>query len=75
LFAMLPNETFIYKGYIPFSSEYDREWLNQVNNSVIFSEKPMRSEEFLNHMVEALGIILAIIIDRSLKGRPRRMDS
>lgn len=29
----------------------------QVNNSVIFSGKPMGSEEFLNRMVEALGEI------------------
>ena len=31
----------------------------------------MGSEEFLNQMVEALGII----IDRRLKGRPRKMES
>jgi hypothetical protein len=30
----------------------------QVNNSVIFSGKHIGSEEFLNQMVEALGIIL-----------------
>ena len=30
----------------------------QVNNSVIFGGKPMGSEEFLNQMVEALGIII-----------------
>ena len=38
----------------------------QVNNSVTFSGKPVGSEEFLNQMVEALGIIL----DRRPKGRP-----
>ena len=40
----------------------------QVNISVIFSEKPIEPEEFLNRMVEALGII----IDRHPKGRPRK---
>jgi hypothetical protein len=30
----------------------------QINNSVAFSGKPMGSEEFLNQMVEALGIII-----------------
>ena len=40
----------------------------QVNNSVIFSVKPIGSEEFLNRMVEALDII----IDRRPKGRPRK---
>ena len=30
----------------------------QVNNSVIFSEKPTGSVEFLNQMAEALGIII-----------------
>jgi len=45
--------------------------LYQVNNSVTFSGKPMRSEEFLNQMVEVLGII----IDRHLKGRLRKMES
>jgi len=30
----------------------------QVNNSVIFSGKPIGSEKFLNQMVEALGIII-----------------
>ena len=43
----------------------------QVNNSVIFSGKSMGSEEFLNRMVEASGII----IDRCSKGRPRKMES
>jgi len=43
----------------------------QINNSVIFSRKPIGSENFLNQMVEALGII----IDRRLKGRPRKMES
>ena len=43
----------------------------QVNNSVIFSGKPMESEEFLNQIVKVLGIT----IDRRLKGRPRKMES
>jgi len=43
----------------------------QVNNSVTFSEKPMGFEEFLNQMVEVLGIT----IDRHPKGRPRKMKS
>ena len=43
----------------------------QVNNSVIFSGKPIGSEEFLNQMVEALGII----IDKRPKGRPGKMEN
>jgi len=43
----------------------------QLNNSVTFCVKTMESEEFLNRMVEALGII----IDRRPKGRPRKMES
>jgi len=43
----------------------------QVNNSVAFSGKPMGSEEFLNRMIEALGII----IDRRPKGRPCKIES
>jgi len=43
----------------------------QVNNLVTFSEKPIESAEFLNHMVEALGII----IDRRPKGRLLKMES
>ena len=43
----------------------------QVNNSVTFIERPKESEEFLNQMVEALGII----IERRPKGRPRKMES
>jgi len=43
----------------------------QVNNSVAFSRKPMGSEEFINQMVETLGII----IDRRPKGRPRKMEN
>ena len=43
----------------------------QVNNAVIFREKPIGSGEFLNQMVEALGII----INRRSKGSPRKMDS
>jgi len=42
----------------------------QVNNSVTFNVKPTGSEEFLNQMVEALGIT----IDRRPKGRPRKME-
>jgi len=41
-----------------------------LNNSVIFSEKPIGFKEFLNRMVEALGVI----IDRCPKGRPRKME-
>jgi len=43
----------------------------QVNNSVTFSGKPIGFEEFLNQMVEALGIT----IDRRPKGRPRKIES
>ena len=43
----------------------------QVNNLVTFREKPIGSEEFLNQMVEALGII----IDRHPKGRPCKMEN
>jgi len=43
----------------------------QVNNSVIFSGKPVGSEEFINRMVEALGTN----IDRRPKGRSREMES
>ena len=42
-----------------------------LNNSVIFSGKPIVSEEFLNQMVEALGIIT----NRPPKGRPRKRES
>jgi len=42
-----------------------------LSNSVTFSEKPIRSKEFLNHMIEALGII----IDRRPKVRLRKMES
>ena len=45
--------------------------MSQVNNSVALSEKPIGSEEFLNQMVETLGII----IDRRPKGRTRKMKS
>ncbi len=40
----------------------------QLNNSVAFSGKPIGSGEFLNQMVEALGIT----IDRRPKGRPHK---
>lgn len=42
----------------------------QVNNSVIFNGKPTESEEFLNQLVETLGIT----IDRRPNGRPRKME-
>jgi hypothetical protein len=45
--------------------------LCQVNNSVTFSGKPIGSEEFLNRMVETLGIT----INRSPKGRPHKRKS
>ena len=38
------------------------------NNSVTFRLKPVGSEEFLNQMVEVLGIT----INRRPKGRPRK---
>jgi hypothetical protein len=40
------------------------------NNSIIFSGKPIESEEFLNWMIEDLDII----IDRRPKGRPRKRE-
>ena len=43
----------------------------QGNNSVTFSETPIGAEEFLNRMVEALGIT----IYRRPRGRPRKMES
>jgi hypothetical protein len=43
----------------------------QVNNLVTSSGKPIGFEEFLNQMVEVLGII----IDKRPKGRPRKMES
>ena len=43
----------------------------QINNSVTFGGKSMEHEEFLSQMVETLGII----IDRRLKGRPRKIGS
>ena len=43
----------------------------QVNNSVTFSGRPLGPEDFLNRMVETLGII----IDRRPKGRPRKMEN
>ena len=45
--------------------------MRQVNNSVTFSGKPIGSKEFLNQMIEVLGII----IDRRPKGRPRKMEN
>ncbi len=43
----------------------------QVNNSITFSAKPMGCAEFLNRMIEALGIT----VDRRSKGRPRKTES
>ena len=43
----------------------------QVNNSVIFSGKPVGYKEFLNQMVETLGII----IDRRPKERSCKMEN
>ena len=45
--------------------------MSQVNNSITFCEKAMGSEEFLDRMIEALGII----IDRRSKGKPHKMES
>ena len=42
-----------------------------LNNSGTFCGKPIESEEFLNRIVEALGIT----IDRRPKGRPRKRES
>ena len=43
----------------------------QVNNLVTFSSKLIEPEEFLNQIVEALGIV----IDRRSKGRPRKREN
>ena len=43
----------------------------QVNILVTFSGKSIGSEEYLNRMLEALGII----IDKHPKGRPRKMEN
>ena len=45
--------------------------MSQVNISVTFREKPIGSEEYLNRMVETLGIILY----KRPKGRPRKMEA
>ena len=45
--------------------------MHQVNNSVIFSGKHIEPREFLNQMVEALGII----IGRHPKGRPHKIEN
>jgi len=45
--------------------------VGQVNNSVTFCGKPIGPEEFLNQIVETLGVI----IDRCPKGRLRKMES
>ena len=46
----------------------------QVNNSVIFSGKPIGSEEFLNRMVGALGIIIIedILMEDLVKWKAKR---
>ena len=59
------------KGRFVCLIQLDRGQVYQANNSVIFSGKPMRSEEFFNRMVEALGIT----IDRLPKGRLRKMEN
>ena len=43
----------------------------QLNNPETFSGQPIGFEEFLNQMVDALGIT----VDRRSKGRPREMES
>ena len=43
----------------------------QVNNLKTFSGKLTTSKEFLNQMVEVLGITM----DRRLKGRPRKREN
>ncbi len=43
----------------------------QVNNSVTFSRKPIGSEDFLNRMIETLGIT----IDKRPKGRSCKMEN
>jgi len=46
--------------------------LYQVNNSATFHGKPIEFEEFLNRMIEVLGITT---IDRRPKGKPRKIES
>ena len=43
----------------------------QVNNLITFSRKPIGPEEFLNQMIEALGIL----INRCFKESPRKMEA
>jgi len=38
----------------------------QANNSIIFSRKPVGSEEFLNRMVEALDIIIDDVLKEDI---------
>jgi hypothetical protein len=45
--------------------------VSKINNSVTFSEKPIGSVDFLNRMVEALGIT----IGRHPKGRTRKREN
>ena len=47
------------------------ERLYQADNFVTFSGKSIESGEFLNQIVEVLGII----IERCPKGIPRKMES
>ena len=42
-----------------------------IKNSVIFSGKPMGSEEFLNRIVE----VLSIAVDRCPRERPRKREN
>ncbi|MBU4228104.1 hypothetical protein KJ987_07625 [bacterium] len=44
----------------------------QPNNSITFSGKPIRPEEFLNRMVEALGITIDDVLKKDLvKGKAK----
>ena len=56
---------------VPIVKVVSRERFYQLNNSATFSGKPLGSEEFLNQMVEALGIT----IDRRPKRRLRKRGS
>jgi len=47
------------------------DFTSSINNSVTFSGKPIKSEEFLNRIVEALDII----IDRRPKRRTHKMEN
>ena len=56
---------------VPIVKVVSRKRFYQLNNSVTFSGKPKGSEEFLNQIVETLGIT----VDRRSKGRSRKMES